>query len=533
MFARLKKLIIIGVLSISTISSNTVVFASDTSASISEALDTEESIQDTETDISEPEIPEESNEPEITPPETDLPETDPPETDPPETVLPETDPPETDYPEPTQPVPPQEEVNGQETEDILVEETDVPLSKPEETENETDEPEIETDTSETDQITDQDETIDYMSDSERSLQEGIANSPYSTNDDLVAHQKIVHVPIKKEFRFSHVDAKKAILKAGCNIYEEKNRDSRRVGRTDNNCYVDIIADEASEWIFIESGDVRGFANKNDILCGEAIELIASRNPSTLCAEVLVPATDNAAICYTYTTAKNPVAEKVYGIAKCRTNVYDSEYMQDASIVGILENDSYLAYILAETDNCYFIESGDVRGFVSKSSLADSAYSEIKVSQMSESSFSTATEIISPENNKACYYTLTSTKPANKGSAERNAIVEFACQFVGNPYVWGGTSLTNGADCSGFVQSVYANYGYSIPRVACDQALYGTQIPIQDAEPGDLIFYAKQGYVYHVSMYIGNGRVVQAYSTKAGIITSEIGPNAVWATKIIR
>lgn len=105
--------------------------------------------------------------------------------------------------------------------------------------------------------------------------------------------------------------------------------------------------------------------------------------------------------------------------------------------------------------------------------------------------------------------------------------------MGNPYVWGGTSLTNGADCSGFVQSVYSNFGYGIPRVACDQAEYGTQINISDAEPGDLIFYAKSGYVYHVSMYIGNGQVVQAYSSNAGIIKSDIGPNAVWATKVFR
>ena len=70
---------------------------------------------------------------------------------------------------------------------------------------------------------------------------------------------------------------------------------------------------------------------------------------------------------------------------------------------------------------------------------------------------------------------------------------------------GGTSLTNGCDCSGFTQSIYANFGYYIPRVAEAQAGYGMQIPVSSAEPGDLIFYAKNGYVYHVSMYIGTDR----------------------------
>ena len=103
--------------------------------------------------------------------------------------------------------------------------------------------------------------------------------------------------------------------------------------------------------------------------------------------------------------------------------------------------------------------------------------------------------------------------------------------LGNPYVWGGTSLTNGADCSGFVQSVYAHFGYSIPRVACYQAEYGKQIPVEYAQPGDLVFYAEDGYVYHVAMYVGDGMTVQAMGTEYGIVNSPVG-NAVWATSII-
>ncbi|MFR3322218.1 MAG: C40 family peptidase [Lachnospiraceae bacterium] len=110
------------------------------------------------------------------------------------------------------------------------------------------------------------------------------------------------------------------------------------------------------------------------------------------------------------------------------------------------------------------------------------------------------------------------------------MVNFALQFLGNPYVWGGTSLTNGCDCSGFVQSIYAYYGYSLPRVADAQSGYGMQIPISSAQPGDLIFYAKNGYVYHVSMYIGNGQVVHAAGRKLGIITSGISGNAVLAQR---
>lgn len=113
------------------------------------------------------------------------------------------------------------------------------------------------------------------------------------------------------------------------------------------------------------------------------------------------------------------------------------------------------------------------------------------------------------------------------------IAEFALQFVGNPYVWGGTSLTNGADCSGFVQSVYKNFGISLPRVAADQAKVGTKVSLEQLETGDLVFYADGGSIYHVVLYIGNGQVVHASSAATGIKISQVNwRNAVWGVRLI-
>lgn len=101
-----------------------------------------------------------------------------------------------------------------------------------------------------------------------------------------------------------------------------------------------------------------------------------------------------------------------------------------------------------------------------------------------------------------------------GSDLGKKIAKFACQYVGNPYVSGGTSLTNGADCSGFTYRVYQEFGYSIPRTSYQQRSAGTGVAYENAQPGDLICYDG-----HVAMYIGNGMIVHASSVKTGIKVS--------------
>ena len=113
-------------------------------------------------------------------------------------------------------------------------------------------------------------------------------------------------------------------------------------------------------------------------------------------------------------------------------------------------------------------------------------------------------------------TMTEVKYGQGVSDVRVSLVSYATQFVGNPYVWGGTSLTKGADCSGFVLSVFAKYGISLPHHAASQAGCGTKISASEAQPGDLFFYGNGRGINHVAIYIGNGQVVHASSPKTGI-----------------
>lgn len=112
-----------------------------------------------------------------------------------------------------------------------------------------------------------------------------------------------------------------------------------------------------------------------------------------------------------------------------------------------------------------------------------------------------------------------TGSSNVTSATRSAIVAYAKQFLGNPYVYGGTSLTNGADCSGFTQAIFSHFGIQTGRSSRDQAAKGREIAVSSAQPGDLLFYASGNYINHVALYIGGGQVIHASNPNTGITIS--------------
>lgn len=118
-------------------------------------------------------------------------------------------------------------------------------------------------------------------------------------------------------------------------------------------------------------------------------------------------------------------------------------------------------------------------------------------------------------------TVDASEYVSSGSGSGSSVVDYATQFVGNPYVWGGTSLTSGADCSGFVQSVYKNFGVDLPRTSYEQQNAGTEVSYSDAQPGDLICYGG-----HVAIYMGDGKIVHASNSRDGI---KISDNAAYRT----
>ena len=215
-------------------------------------------------------------------------------------------------------------------------------------------------------------------------------------------------------------------------------------------------------------------------------------------------------------------EKTYAIADVNSWLHVREGKgTNQKIVGILPKGS-LCYILADADSDWvYVESGDVRGFVCARYLLRGEEAEKEVNRWQEESFPMAEMWVKPWNNKVYTYTYATTRTLLSSDEARGEVLQYAKKFLGNPYVWGGMSLTNGCDCSGFAQQIFANFGYTLPRTSRQQAKAGTRIPVQEAKPGDLLFYQREsGFIYHVMIYLGDGKVIHAGSEATGILISD-------------
>lgn len=193
----------------------------------------------------------------------------------------------------------------------------------------------------------------------------------------------------------------------------------------------------------------------------------------------------------------------------------------AVLVGVVPS-----VVFADVDDVSAVSDGDVEvlsiedGFSDgtdsisafASALADKTVSEVQGYQEAKAEAEAAAE--------AARKAEEERKAAEEARLEmRQGIVDFALQFVGNPYVYGGTSLTNGADCSGFVMSVFAEFGYELPRVAAAQCAASEKKSVADIEAGDLVFYGDGG-IDHVALYIGDGKIVHASTAATGIKVSD-------------
>ncbi len=251
-----------------------------------------------------------------------------------------------------------------------------------------------------------------------------------------------------------------------NVRAEASTSGKVVGKMPKDSACEVLElNKETGWAYITSGEVEGYVSAEFLLTGADAKLRANE----LVRTVVIADTDGL-------------------------RVRDDANTESAVLTQILKGEE-MEYV--ETLEGWFKVSIDgAEGYVSS-------------------------EFAHVEENLKTAVTLSELLYGMGVSDVRVELCEYAKQFVGNPYVWGGTSLTNGADCSGFVLSVYKKFGVSLPHYSGSQATSGTKISYSEIQPGDLIFYANSsGTINHVAIYIGNDQVVHASSPKSGIKISK-------------
>ncbi len=269
-----------------------------------------------------------------------------------------------------------------------------------------------------------------------------------------------------------------------------------LGKLYNNSVGTFIKEEDG-WYLIKSGSVTGYVKAEYCVTGEDAVDIA-RSVGTRIATVTT-----------------------------QTLFVRTEPTTESSILGMVpEADELL--VLEETEGWVKVDVEEGTGwvstdyvtlrseFVQAESKEEEAARLAKEAEERQKAQAAAAAKVSKKTETSSSSANTQSYSVGEGSEMGVAVAEYGLQFVGNPYVWGGTSLTNGADCSGFVMSVYANFGVSLPHSSASDRSQGYAVDgLANAQPGDLICYSG-----HVAIYIGNGQIVHASNKKTGIIVSQ-------------
>lgn len=274
----------------------------------------------------------------------------------------------------------------------------------------------------------------------------------------------------------------AYVDEAVNVRAEPDEESERVGSLPVHG-IALVAEKGETWTKIESGITMGYVRNDFLLFGDTAGAYAEET----CPKKAKVNTETL-----YVRAGQDEG------SDCLTMVGEGESFE------VIQDDTVDEWVHIRVDS-------DIEGYVS-AQYVDVSYG-----------FSYALSVAEEEAIRKAQEEAEAARLAEMTSTKRQEVVNYALQFVGNPYVYGGTSLTNGTDCSGFTMSVYAHFGYGLPRTAAQQMAGLTNVSLDSIQPGDLLFYRdRSGGVGHVTMYIGGGQVVHASSSTTGIIISGLG-----------
>ena len=328
----------------------------------------------------------------------------------------------------------------------------------------------------------------------------------------------------KDFRFVTVEKVAGFFKADLTVYEEMNESSKAVGSGTEGglCY---ILKQIGEWIYIESGEVRGFVKGIHVIQGEeankqieelatddgrisiALDIDESGNITGdyfdtnhdtlfLLASPLVEPSENKNRIYTQTTTERVLIEKQHLLAKSAVNIM--EYKDEvARVLGELPENG-LAFCILEEGEWLYVESGNVRGFVKAQNFY--GQDEFLQAKKPEEEYAKAKQLVEPANNKSLYYTFTSPKEGDPIRGVRESLVTYAQQLP-------EAKLGEMENAQAFMQSVYAKYGHTIPATREEQSNEGKVVAIGQVRAGDLVYWTHNGELSEPAMYVGSGMMI--------------------------
>ncbi len=371
-------------------------------------------------------------------------------------------------------------------------------------------------------------------------EQGVAGFAYlldnyysSTKADTVTADKTLINILKTEIISPYANLGVSKADSYVNVRKEPSTDSEVVGKLYRGCAADILEYLEGDWVKIQSGDVKGYIASNYLAIGRDAEAMVDEYATqyatvdTQTLRVREKMSVDSGILTLVPYGETYPVVKDYG--DWVEIVLGTDEETGGDFTGFLSKD----YIKMTVEFKFAISVEEEQRILREQQEAERAEAERKAKLAQEEAerkeaarrAEEAKKNNSGSNNSSNSNSSNNESPSHSGSnsGNRNDIIEYAQKFVGNRYVWGGTSLTRGADCSGFVQAVYADFGYRIPRVSRDQAASaGKRVSEADMLPGDLVFYANSsGTVNHVGMYIGNGQIVHAANSRQGIIRSNV------------
>lgn len=322
---------------------------------------------------------------------------------------------------------------------------------------------------------------------------GAAGKTTVTSNSSEKEQKEKEERIKLNLKYDKLGI--ANVETYLNVRAHAGESSKIVGKMTRNTGCNIIS-EKKGWSKIESGNVKGYVKSEYLIKGEEAEKRALK-VATLKAVVdtetlnvrFLPSVDSPI--YDQLSEDEDYTVEKENLTKEFVSEYISKHCSKRAVQGVDKDAMY-----KDLENWVMLSIDNEKMFVSK----DFITLKYKLNRAVAIKEETKRKSSSSSSSKSSIY---------------SSIVSYAMQFLGNRYVWGGTSLTNGTDCSGFTMGIYRHFGYSLPRTSSAQAAATRSVNSSEVQIGDLFFYGS-GSVSHVALYIGNGQIIHASNARDGI-----------------